>query len=145
MKFFDKKNIFEVSKLFYLVTKYCGYFPFTVNFKSRLVTVELTDWIIFVISFAFSIVATLFVSKLSIIDSTKSVILETGIFILMKNSLASMVVIKLFNFVIRKKIVDIFVNIRWIDLKVNRHQFKRLILNNFNFNFYFYHSFRHWQ
>ena len=118
MKFHDKKNIFQVSKFFFLISKYCGYFPFTVDFKSGRVTVELTDWIIFVISFVFSIVATLFVSKLSIRDSTKSVILESGIFILMKESLASMVLIKLFNFVMRWKIVGIFANIHWIDLKV---------------------------
>lgn len=118
MKFFDKKNIFEVSRFFFLLTKYCGYFSFTVDFKTGFVTIELIDWLIFVISFVFSIVTMACVTKLSIRDNTKSVILETGIFILMIDSLATMALIKLFNFIIRKKIVGIFVNIRWIDIKV---------------------------
>lgn len=113
------KNIFEVSRLTYIVIKYFGFFPATVNFVNlEIVSTEYSDLIIYILSLVFTSIAWIKLSNVTIGNIKKSVILELGLIILMNGSLISMVLYKVWNFMMRKNYFKIVMDIHWIDLKV---------------------------
>lgn len=115
-----KNNIFEVVKFNFLLGKYFGFFPFSVNFKNstEIVCVQPFDYVIHLTSILLSATVTYYY-KLFSIGEANSVILEIGVFVLFKICLASTIAIKITNFLQRKKLICIITNLHWIDEKVN--------------------------
>lgn len=117
-----KNNIFEVVKFNFLLGKYFGFFPFSVNFKTffstEIVCVEPFDYVIHITSVLLSATVTYYY-KIFSIGEANSVILEIGVFVLFKICLASTIVIKITNFLQRRKLLCIITNLHWIDEKVN--------------------------
>lgn len=122
MKFVQKKSIFEASKLSFLIAKYSGYFPFTINFNpnelNRQVSSDIFDYALLIISLSFSFVVTTKWDNNSLPFKTNSVILETGVFILVKTSTFSVILIKVLNYFLKNEFTEIIHNLHWIDLKV---------------------------
>ena len=122
MKFVQKKSIFEASKLSFLIAKYSGYFPFTINFNPNELNLQVSsdifDYALLIISLSFSFVVTTKWDNNSLPFKTNSVILETGVFILVKTSTFSVILIKVLNYFLKNEFTEIIHNLHWIDLKV---------------------------
>ena len=114
------KNIFEVSRLTYVFIKCLGFFPATVNFVNlEIVSTKKCDFLICILSLTFTSFAWIKLSDVTIGNSTKSVILEMGMILLINGSLISMIFYKIWNFVMRKNYYKIVTDIHWIDLQVS--------------------------
>lgn len=113
-------NIFDVVKFNFILGKYFGFFPFSVNFKSstEIVYVKSYDYVLYFTSVLLTTVVTYFYQRFSIGEASNSVILEVGVFMLFKICLALTIVIKVTNFIQRKKLICIVTNLHWIDEKV---------------------------
>lgn len=122
MKFVRKKSILEASKLSFLIAKYSGYFPFTINFNpnelKRQVSSDIFDYILLVMSLSFSFGASLNLEKETLPFKLNSVILETGIFLVVKIATFSAILIKILNCFLKHEFAKIFHGLHWIDLKV---------------------------
>lgn len=112
------KNIFDVIKFNFILGKYFGFFPFSVNFKSlsKIVCVKPFDYVIHFASVILSTTVTYCYERLSIDEASNS---EVGVFVLFKVCLASAIVIKVTNFIHRNKLIRIVTNLHWMDEKVN--------------------------
>lgn len=90
------------------------------NYKSstEIVSVEPFDYVIHFASVLLTTTVTYFYQRFSIGEASNSVILEVGVFMLFKICLASTIVIKVTNFIQRKKLSCIVTNLHWIDEKV---------------------------
>lgn len=122
MKFVHKKSILEASKLSFMIAKYSGYFPFTINFNpnelKRQVSSDIFDYILLFTSLSFSFAVYLELGQDSLPFKMNSVILETGIFLVVKISSFSAIFIKILNYFLKHKYADIVYDLHWIDLKV---------------------------
>ena len=122
MKFVFKKNTFEATKLSFWIAKYSGFFPFTINFNpnklNRQVSSDIFDYALLIISLSFSFAVSLKFDEKSVIFNMNSVILETGVSLLIKTSTYSVILIKILNFFLKHKFAEIIDGLDWIDLKV---------------------------
>lgn len=113
-------NICDVVKFNINLGKYFGFFPFSVNYKSstETVCVESFDYVIHFTTLLLTTTVTYFYRRFSIGEASNSVLLEVGVFMLFKIYLALTIVIKVTNFLKRKKLICIVTNLHWIDEKV---------------------------
>lgn len=122
MKFTHKTSILSASKLSFLIAKYSGFFPFTINFNpnelKRQVSSDFFDYVLLVISLSFSFAVSLKLEQASLPFNSNSVILETGIFLVVKTSTISSILIKILNYFLKHKFAEIVYDLHWIDLKV---------------------------
>lgn len=124
MKFVPKKSIFEESKFSFLIAKYSGYFPFTINFNpnelNRQVSSDIFDYTLLLLSLSFSFAVSTQLDKDSLPFKMNSVILETGVYLLVKTSSFSVILIKILNFFLKHEFAEIIYGLHWIDLKVKK-------------------------
>lgn len=137
MKFFKSNNIFDSFKFYYYLNKLSGYLFFTIK-KDKHGSYSSSTTMLDISALAISLAFCLFVCAEMIgvpfKPSSRSVILDLGIFILTKLVAFDCVVIVLFNFLHRHKTFQILKNCHWIDGKVKT---KLFIVIQFIFLLYF--------
>lgn len=119
-------NIYDVCRFTYLMVKVLGFNFLTVEFGSfnkGQIKTTIYDYFLFFVSLIYSVFARFYLSKVTLKDSTKSIVLETASHLIMNFSLLLIIFLKLWNFLIREKYAKIISNIHWIDLQVIKVQF----------------------
>jgi hypothetical protein len=127
MKLFNPTNVFEASRLYFLINKLNGFLFFTVvkdpsgGFACK--TSKL-DMALFVSSLAFFTWAFADVLSMEELFRPRSVVITIGIWMNLKIIMTQSIVLVLLNFHHRKIFYRIFKNLWWIDEKVEL-QFSR--------------------
>jgi hypothetical protein len=121
MKILLKKNFHEVSSFNCKITKFFGYFHFTLKSDDeKLKECKPTVYLKFVIFTVLGFLASIKSSKVNIGNSTNSVILQMGIRLLIQQTLFMPTVFRVLNFVVRHQHEKIIDNIQSIDDDLTR-------------------------
>lgn len=91
------------------------------------------NYVIFALSFGFSLFANTFDAHLNIVTITQSKLTEIGVHFVTRCMLVSMCVLKLLNIVYKRRFFEIVSKLHWCHMKVNNEtlQHKKLINKTF--------------
>lgn len=122
MKFFKSNSVFDSFKISYYLNKLSGYWFFTIkkdkagNYTS---TTSVMDFVLLFLSLTLCISSCLSVIRTPFKLSSRSIILDIGVFISSKIVVLCPIIIVLLNFYHRHECFQIIRNYHWIDKKVN--------------------------
>lgn len=120
-------------KLIYGISKLSGFLFISIDFNdSNVITIKQSrlNYVIFAISFGFSLFANTFDAHLNIVTITQSKLTEIGVHFVTRCMLVSMCVLKLLNIVYKRRFFEIVSKLHWCHMKVNNETLQHKNLSN---------------
>jgi len=122
MKFTKVKSFDDILGVTFAISKFSGYVFFSVDISSQNVAVfsrNMSDYLIFVISIAFSIASFYASLNYKAFSGLNSVILSMGASLLTRAGFVVVVLCKILNFCTARSFFDLTAKLRGIDGKVS--------------------------